>query len=245
MYRQIGRVVRLVTSTKPLILLLLPFGLTLGFLIACGRSGPIANQHSNTGVTNSSPSTVNSAPGVDTSFKYFNGPQACKFLQNVNGLDLGNYVPYGKVEGYTCSAGERKLTLTCNPDAEVLCNEISYSVNGETQGATSAELSYMGMAANGPSHARDLPVLLDYANQLTKASVGAELSREMKAHISNTRAYLPMKPEPDRATLESQTLKAKLGTGFVTILGRKNELPGGPVFIVFVIAYPDGHWVGK
>jgi hypothetical protein len=79
---------------------------------------------------------------ADKSAKYFDGSKACKFLVSVEGIDLGNYVAYTNTEGYTCEKPEPVIKLSCSPENETQCNQVSYSVGGEKEGATSAEVVY-------------------------------------------------------------------------------------------------------
>lgn len=177
--------------------------------------------------------------------KYFDGGSACKFLADVNGLDLGIYVPYSNTEGYHCDGGERSVTLSCNPVSDLLCNKISYEINGEKQGATSGQLFYMGTSLHTESHKRDMQAFVRYCGELTKQALGQELDAEMKQYILNTSGFLPMSPEPEHGALDRHTLKRKLGSGFIKLLTRKNEMPGGPAYIIFCEVYPDEYWIDK
>lgn len=207
---------------------------------------PVPSTNAPAAIRPSSPAAnENGTAAVATAGKYLDGDKACKFLASVGGLNLGSYVPYKNSDGYTCDGGERVIKLSCNPVSDTLCNEVSYSVDGEKDGATSAELSYMGTSLHPESHKRDLQTFLQYANQLAKQALGAEIDSEMRQYLLATGKFLPMKPEPDLATVERHTLKKKLGTGFVKILTRKNDLPGGPAYFVFFTVYPDERWVDK
>lgn len=177
--------------------------------------------------------------------KYFDGSKACKFLANVSGLDLGSYVPYTNIEGYHCDVGERIITLSCNPASDILCNKISYEVNGEEQGATSAQLFYMGTSLHTESQRRDMQSFLRYCGELTNQALGQELNAEMKQYILNTNRFLPLAPEPERSVLEGHALKRNLGSGFIKMLTRKNQLPGGTAYMIFCEVYPDDYWIDK
>ncbi len=206
---------------------------------------PVAQYRTNAPTPRPSPLNTINKNSVNTgtaSAKYFDGSKACKFLANVGGLDLGNYVSYTNTEGYTCDGGVRVIKLSCNPISGILCNQISYSVDGEKEGATSAKLSYMGTSLHPESHTKDMQTFFQYANQLAKQAVGAELEPEMKQYLFATNRFLPMKPEPDIATIERHTLKKKLGSGFVKILTRRNDLPGGTAYIILFTVYPDERW---
>lgn len=174
--------------------------------------------------------------------KYFDGSKACKFLFDVSGLDLGTYIAYTNTEGYSCDGGERVVKLSCNPSSDMLCNEISYAVDGEKEGATSVELSYMGTSLYSAAHKKDMQTFVSYATQLGKRSVGVEIDSQMRQHLLATNQFLPMKPQADLATIERHTLRKKLGTGFVKILTRRNDLPGGTAYMIFFTIVPDERW---
>jgi hypothetical protein len=217
---------------------------TIGNLLDPQKSAPTANAPT---TVQPSPATANdnvTAAGAAAG-RYFDGDKACKFLAGVSGLNLGSYVPYKNSEGYTCDGGERVIKLSCNPATDALCNEVSFSVDGEKEGATSAELSYMGMSLHPGSHKRDTQAFVQYANQLAEQALGTEMDSEMRQYLIATGRFLPMKPEPDLATIERHTLKKKIGTGFVKILTRKNDLPGGTAYFLFFTVYPDERWSNK
>lgn len=230
-------------------------GIIFGSCALCGIVGaigeylnPKSNSNANAPVSSASPDTAsntNATPTGEATYRYFDGSRACRFLSSVNGLDLGNYTRYRNSEGYTCSGGERVVRMSCNPASDALCNEISYSVNGEEQGATSAELSYMGTSLHSESHRRDMQTFIQHCNQLARQALGTEMNAEMRQYLQNTSRFLPMRPEPDRTTLERHTLKRNLGTGFVKILTRKNDLPGGTAYFIFFTVYPDEHWIDR
>jgi len=216
--------------------------------VSCTLNSQKSDQTANAPASSPSPISTSNQNGTTkemASARYFDGSKACKYLADVSGLNLGNYVPYKNTEGYTCDGGERVVKLSCNPSSEMLCNEVSYSVNGEKEGATSAELSYMGTSLHSESHKKDMQTFLQYANQLAKQAAGTEMDSEMKQYLLNTSKFLPMKPEPDLATIERHTLKKKLGSGFVKILTRRNDLPGGTAYIMFFTVYPDERWIDK
>lgn len=176
---------------------------------------------------------------------YFDGSKACKFLEDVSGLDLGRFNPYTNTEGYSCDGGERVIKLSCNPSSDMLCNEISYGVDGEKEGATSAELSYMGTSLYSEAHRKDMQTFVRYATQLAKQAVGVEIDSQMRQYLHATNQFLPMKPQADLATIERHTLKKKFGTGFVKILTRRNDLPGGTAYMIFFTVYPDERWSNR
>jgi hypothetical protein len=179
------------------------------------------------------------------SAKYFDGSKACKFLADVNGLDLGVYVPYTNTAGHHRDGGERSITLSCNPVSDILCNKISYEVNGEEQGATRGQLFYMGTSLHAQSHKRDMQAFVRYCGELTKQALGQELNAEMKQYILNTSRFLAMAPAPERDALERHTLKRSLGSGVIRMLTRKNELPGGTAYMIFCEVYPDEYWIDR
>lgn len=138
----------------------------------------------------------NSSPGATG---YFDGSEACKFLGDVSGLDLGTYIPYTNTKGYFCDRGERVIKLSCNPSSDMLCNEISYAVDGEKEGATSAELSYMGTSLYSEAHKQDMQTFIRYATQLTKRALGVEIDSPMRQYLLATNQFLPMKPQAELA----------------------------------------------
>jgi hypothetical protein len=158
--------------------------------------------------------------------------------------DEGAYIPYTNTEGYSCDGGERVIKLFCNPSSDMLCNEISYGVDGEKEGSTSAELSYMGTSLYSEAHKKDMKTFVRYATQLAKQAVGVEIDSQMRQYLLATNQFLPMKPQADLATIERHTLK-KLGTGFVKILTRRNDLPGGTAYMIFFTVYPDERWSNR
>lgn len=177
--------------------------------------------------------------------KYFDGSKACKFLANVDGFDLGTYVPYTQTEGYTCQKIEPSIKLSCNPQSDLLCNSISYQVDGEKEGATSAELFYMGTSLSSVAHKNDMQTFVRYSNQLAQKALGVGIDSQMKQHIFDTETFLPMKPEADIAKVERHTLKKKLGSGFVSILARRNDMAGGAAYMIRFTVYPDERWSNR
>lgn len=229
-------------------------GIIFGSCALCGVVGGIAeylnpsNPNANSPISNSSQPITANQNGESTervTNRYFDGGRACQFLASVNGLNLGNYTKYTNTEGYTCSDGKRLIKLSCSPVSDALCNEVSYSIDGEEQGATSAELYYSGTSLHAESHRRDIQTFIQYCNQLARQALGAEINAEMRQYIQNTSRFLPMRPEPDRDTLERHTMKRNLGSGFVKILTRRNDLPGGPAYFIFFTVYPDEHWIDR
>lgn len=229
-------------------------GIIFGSCALCGVVGGIAeylnpsNSNANGHISNSSQPTTATQNGTSTeraTYRYFDGGRACQFLASVNGLSLGSYTKYTNSEGYTCSGGERLIKLSCSPVSDALCNEVSYSVDGEEQGATSAELHYSGTSLHAESHRRDIQLFIQYCTQLARQALGAEMSAEMRQYLQSTDNFLPMRPEPSRDTLERHTLKRSLGSGFVKILTRRNDLPGGPAYFIFFTVYPDEHWADR
>ena len=223
------------------------FCITLPFLIfMLGSCAPSDSGSTvNAPQSNSATKQPNIADANTSVARYFDGSKACKFLAGVDGLDLGMYVPYSSVEGYHCDGGERSVTLSCNPVSDLLCNKISYEVNGERQGATSGQLFYMGTSLHTESHKRDMQAFVRYCGELTKQALGQELDVAMKQYVLNTSRFFPMSPEPEHGALDRHTLKRKLGSGFIKLLTRKNEMPGGPAYMIFCEVYPDEYWIDK
>lgn len=215
--------------------------------ILCSCASSESGSTVNPPQSSSAPKQANLAAAntASAAVRYFDGSKACKFLADVNGLDLGMYVPYTNVEGYHCDGGERSITLSCNPVSDSLCNNISYEVNGEKQGATSGQLFYMGTSLHTESHKRDMQAFVRYCGELTKQALGQEISAEMKQYLLNTSRFLPITPEPERNALERHTLKRNLGSGFIKMLTRRNELPGGTAYMIFCEVYPDEYWIDR
>jgi hypothetical protein len=203
----------------------------VGLVIGC-KSG----SRTNIPASSTSPSKNASLPLTG---KYFDGGQACKFLANVDGFDLGAYVPYIETEGYTCEKVEPSIKLSCNPHSELLCNLISYQVDGEKEGATSAELFYMGTSLSSVAHEKDMQTFVKFSNQLAQNAVDAPINDQMRKYIFDTRNFLPMKPEAKREVIDEHTLKSTLGSGFVSILARRNDMSGGSAYMIRFTVYPD------
>jgi hypothetical protein len=207
-----------------------------------------SNMSANVSAPSSSPvaaSNENASTNGQGAYKYFEGSRACQYMASVKGLELGPYEKRKVAEGYSCSGGERKINLSCNPTASDLCDEVAYSASGEEKGATHAELAYMGLSLRPETNKKDIQTFIEHANQLARQALGQEMSAEMKQHILKTDGFLPIKPEPSDEELERHTLKKSLGTGFVKILTRKNDLPGGTAYMIFFTVYPDEHWVTR
>lgn len=240
------------TSTQ--VTLIIIVGLIFGSCALCGivggignmlnpqKPGPAANAPAS-GASPSPASNQNDAAAAAAPGKYFDGAQACKHLASVGGLELGSYAPNKNTEGYSCDGKERVVKLSCNPASDILCDEVSYSVDGEKGDATNAELSYMGTSLHAASNKKDMQTFIQHANQLSKQALGAETDSEIKQYILNTDKFLPMKPEPDSAALERHALKKKLGSGFVKVFTRRNELPGGTAYFIYFTVYPNERWV--
>jgi hypothetical protein len=223
--------------------LLITLCLWLALALGCSKRAPQANRNST--VSPSPASSSAPTQSSDNSAKYFDGSKACKFLSNVEGFDLGNYVAYTNTEGYTCEKLEPVIKLSCSPDNPTQCNEVSYSVDGEKEGATSAEISYIGFSLHPAAHKKDMQRFLQLADQLASNALGAKSDAEINEYLSNTNKFLPMSPAPESAVLEKHALKKRLGSGFVKAFTRKNDTPGGPTYMLFFTVYPDEQWVDK
>ena len=195
------------------------------------------------------PSEVHQSPSSNApstaATKYFDGSKACKFLADIQGFDLGAYVPYTNTEGYTCQTIEPSIKLSCNSRSDLLCNSISYQVDGEKEGATSAELFYMGTSLSASAHKTDLKTFSQYSNRLAEQALGVALDAEIMKYINATASFLPMKPEANREAIDRHTLKKNLGSGWVSILARRNDLAGGAAYMIRFTVYPDERWIDK